>query len=121
MQLNVSMPKGTRLQFMGSQPAYEWKDGKATTMQRLDADTGEPLWKVSVQALAGGSTRVEDLQILVASRTDPGKSIAPMTPIAGFVGLVGVMYATRESRGRMSNISLHASGISRKGVAGESD
>ena len=116
MQLNVSMPKGTRLQFMGSQPAYEWK-----TMLRLDADTGEPLWKVSVQALAGGSTRVEDLQVLVASRTDPGKSIAPMTPIAGFVGLVGVMYATRESRGRMSNISLHASGISRKGVAGESD
>lgn len=121
MQLNVSLPKGTRLQFMGSQPAYAWKDGKATTVQRVDDETGLPLWKVAVQAVAGGSTRVEDLTVLVASRTDPGQSIAPMTPIAGFNGLVGVMYATRESRGRMSNISLHASGISRKGGAGMSE
>lgn len=85
MVFGVSLPAG-RYYLTMCERAKDFKTGEEMT----DKETGLPLWRCDVMCLVEGQ-RPEHITVRVASKGDMS-AVAPMTEIAGFRNLSGVLY-----------------------------
>lgn len=86
MVFGVSMPEGARLFLTMAERARDFNTGEPQT----DKATGLPLWRCDVMVLCEGE-RPEHITVKVASKGDMA-SLPPMSEIAGFRNLCGVLY-----------------------------